>query len=230
MDAGKAAKLRQIIERAKRDLIGRYSLVQAAMRGEFMSAIYSPSVPSAKAQNDLDRRLSTLGGDAARTERKVSKSVYEEIHAVVGWIETPAMVENLSVFQTDIVRQISRDARAVSSLFRKVQTTLNALTKDKYFSAKAQALQHITKPGVFTFKDKAGKIWDVQTYLKTHSSKYYYGLANDLAIGSMYSEGHYSATLDRPEHESDGLKIDLAKIDDEMKSKYFHPGSRGILV
>ena len=230
MDAGKAAKLRQIIERAKRELTGRYSLIHAAMRGEFMSAIYSPSVPSAKAQNDLDRRLSTLGGDAARTEREAARSVTEEIHAVVGWVETPGMVENLSVFQADIVRQIGRDARAVSSLFRKVQTTINALTKDKHFSAKAQALQHITKSSVFTFKDKAGKIWDVQVYLKTHSSKYYYGLANDLAIGSMYSEGRYDATLDRPGHPSDGLEIDLAKLDAEMESKYFHPGSRGILV
>ena len=230
MDAGKAAKLRQIIERAKRDLIGRYSLIHAAMRGEFMSAIYSPGVPSARAQNNLDRRLSTLGDDSARTEREIARSVTEEIYAVVDWVETPAMVENLSVFQADIVRQISRDARAVSSLFRQVQTTLNALTRDKYFSAKAQALQHITKSSVFTFKDRAGKIWDVQAYLKTRSSKYYYELANDLAIGSMYSEERFTATLDRPGHPSDGLEINLSEIDVELKSKYFHPGSRGILA
>lgn len=230
MDAEKAAKLRQIIERAKRDLIGRYSLIQAAMRGEFMSAIYSPSVPNPKAKRDLDRRLSTLGSDAARMERATAHSVTEEIHAVFGWVKTPEMVENLFVFQADIVRQISRDAKAVSSLFSKVQTALHALARDKYFSAKAQALQHIAKPSTFTFKDKAGKIWDVQIYLKTRSLKYYYELANELAIGSIYSEGRETATLDRPGHPSDGLEFNILDIDQEAKSKYFHPGSQGILT
>lgn len=230
MDAGKAAKLRQIIERAKRDIISRYDLIHAAMRGEFMSAIYSPSVPSVKAQHNIDRRLSTLGGEAVRTEREIAKAVYEEIHAVVGWVESPKMVADLFVFQADLVLQIRRDAKAISSLFRQVQTTVNALSRDKHVSAKAQALQHITKPGVFTFKDKAGKVWDARIYLKTRGSKYYYGLANELAIGSIYSEGRGNATLDRPGHPSNGLEVDLAEIDVEMESRYFHPGSQGILV
>jgi len=230
MDAGKAAKLRQIIERAKRGLISRYDLIHAAMRGEFMSAIYFPYVPSSKAQNDLDRRLSVLGVESSRTEREVANSVTEEIHSVVDWVKTPEMVAGLFTFQGDIVRQIRRDAKAISSLFRKVQTTLDILSKDKHLSAKAQALQHITKPGVFMYKDKAGKIWDARIYLKTRSSKYYYELANELAVGDIYAEERLSAILDRPGHPSDGLEINLADIDQEMESKYFHPGSQGILV
>ena len=230
MDAGKAAKLRQIIERAKRDLVNRYDLIHSAMRGEFMSAIYSPRVPSARAQRDIDRRLSTLGGEAARTEREISRSVTEEIHAVVGWVETPETVSNLFIFQADIVRQIRRDAKTVSSLFRQIQTTINTLTKDKYVSAKAQALQHITKPGVFTYKDKIGKIWDARTYLKTHGSKYYYGLANDLVVGDMRGKGLVNAVLDRPGHVSNGMVVSLSELGSEMQSKYFHPGSQGILT
>ncbi|MCK5643217.1 MAG: hypothetical protein KAJ19_20580 [Gammaproteobacteria bacterium] len=230
MDAGKATKLRQIIERAKRDLISRYDLTHAAMRGEFMSAIYSPSVPSAKAQGDLDRRLDIIGSEAARTERNMATSVTEEINEVVDWIKTPEAVANLFAFKHDIVSQIGRDARAISSLFRQVQTSLNALTRDKHLSAKAQALKHIIKPSVFAYRDKIGKIWDSKVYLRTRSSKYYYELANDLAVGNIQSEGRTSATLDRPGHPSDGLKIDLVDINPEMESKYFHPGSQGILV
>lgn len=230
MDAEKAARLRQIIKRAKRDLISRYDLIHSAMRGEFMSAIYSPHIPSSKAQNDIDRRLSSIGNEAAKTERKIANSVTEEIHDVVQWVETPEMIVSLLTFQNDIVRQISRDAKAISSLFRQVQTSLNALARDKHLSAKAQALQHIAKPGVFTYKDKAGKIWDTRIYLKTHGSKYYYGLANDLAVGDLYSKDRTSATLDRPGHPSDGLEIDLVELDQDMKSRYFHPGSQGILI
>jgi len=230
MDAEKAVRLRQIIERAKRDLIGRYDAIHAAMRGEFMSAVYSPAVPSSKAQSQLDRKLSTVGGEAARTERSIAKSITQEIKGVVGWIETPEMVANLYDFQIEIVRQISRDSQAVSSLFRQVQTVINTLPKDKHVSAKAQALRHITKPNTFTYKDKAGKIWYTKIYLKAHSSQYYYGLANDLAIGDISSENRKSVTLNRPDHLSDGIEFDLVDITPEMKSKYLHPGSQGILI
>lgn len=230
MDAGKAAKLRQIIERAKRDLVSRYSLVHSAMRGEFMSAIYSGNVPSAKAQSDINRRLAKIGGEAANMERQIANAITEEIHDVVQWVETPEMIVALLTFQNDVIRQIRRDANAISSLFRNVQTSINALTRDRHLLAKAQALQHISKPGVFTYKDKAGKIWDAKVYLKTHGSRYYYGLANDLAIGDILSQGRTSATLDRPGHPTDGLEIGLNDIDAEMESKLFHPGSRGILT
>ncbi len=227
MDAEKAAKLRQIIERAKGDLTSRHNLIHAAMRGEFMSAIYSAGVPSSRSQNSIDRKLSDIGNEAAKVEREIAKSVTQELYAVVDWVETPKMVENLFTFQRDVVRQIGREARAVSSLFSKVQININALTKDKHLSAKSQALQHITKPGVFTYKDKVGKTWDAKTYLRTHGSKYYYGLANELAVGDISSEGRKTATLDRPGHDSDGLEFDLNDID---VPRYFHPGSQGILV
>lgn len=230
MGAEKAAILRQIIERAKRGLASRYDLVHSAMRGDFMSAIYSQHVPSAKAQNDIDSRLSAIGSESAKTERQIANLVTKEIQDVVQWVETPGMVKNLFDFRNDIVRQISRDAAAISSLFRQVQTSLNALDKSKHLLAKAQSLKHIAKPGVFTYKDKAGKIWDTQIYLKTRASKYYYGLANDLSVGDLYSQDRTSATLDRPGHSSDGLEIDLAELDPETKSRYFHPGSQGILT
>lgn len=230
MDAEKAARLRQIIEGAKKEIIGRYDLIHSAMRGEFMSAIYSRSVPSAKAQNDIDRRLFNIGSEAAKTERQIATLVTERIHDVVRWVETPEMIVNLLTFQNDVVRQISKDAKSISRLFRQVQVSLNDLDRNKHLSAKAQALQHVTKPGVFSFRDKAGKIWDTRIYLKTHSSKYYYELANELAGGDIYSESREIGVLDRPGHSSDGMEIALADIDPEMRSKYFHPGSQGILI
>jgi len=230
MDAEQAATLRQIIEKAKRELISRYDLIHSAMRGEFMSAIYSAQVPSTKAQITVDRRLFDIGREASKTERQIVTSISEEIHRVAQGVETPEMIVSLLTFQNDIVRQVSRDARAVSRLFRQVQVSLDSLSRDKHLPAKAQALQHVSKPGVFTYRDKAGKIWDTKVYLKTAGSKYYYGLANDIAIDSIHSQGRESATLDRPSHPSNGLEINLAEIDAEMESKFFHPGSQGILI
>ncbi len=137
MDAGKAAKLRQLIERAKRNLTSRYDLTHAAMRGEFMSAIYSSVVPSAQAQSNIDRSLLAIGREAAETERQIARLMTFEISEIVDWIETPEQSANLLTFERDVVRQISRDANAVSSLFRQVQTSINALTRDKHLSAKA---------------------------------------------------------------------------------------------
>lgn len=227
MDAEKAILVRQTIELAKAELVNRSLLVQAAMRAEYMSAMYSPHTPSAISQITLDRELSTVGKSAANTERQIASRVSSEIFDIIGESETPNMMSNLLTYQGEIIRQFGRDANTISTIFQKAQLGLSSENPGSLVIARANALRTVGEENVFTYKDKAKKIWDAGTYLKTHSSQYYYGLANDLVIAGMRAKGSASAILNRPGHESDGMEMSLENLD---KDKYLHPGSQGILT
>ncbi len=229
MDAERSSLVRHIIELAKDGLANRSALTHAAMRAEYMSAIYSAEMPSSMSQIRLDRVLSNIGKAAADTERQIANKTTNEIFDMVGEVETPNMVSDLLTFQNDVAKQVSRDAQAISSLFQQVQVSVNRLTTTDRVLAKAQALKHVGGPKVFTYKDKVGKIWKSEVYLKTHSSQYYYNLTNDLVLGGLYGEGRKTATMDRPGHKTDGLEIALTEIG-AVQSKYFHPGSQAILI
>lgn len=230
MSMEQATRLRLIIERAKRGLSGRHDLVHAAMRAEFMSAVYSKDLPSAKAKISLDNALHKIGNQAAIIEEILSRQTAIEILNAVHPILKPEWFNaSVSKFQKDVASQIGRDARAISVLFGKVQSTIHGLRGDKHLAAKAQALQHVNQPGVFVYKDSVGKIWTAERYLETHGAQFYYGLANELTIETMKLNGKASATVDRPGHKSDGLEIALADFDG-IRERYFHPGSQAILI
>ena len=228
MDAETAAAVRQIIERAKFELANRFDLLHAAVRGEFMSILYSANLPSSKAQIDLDARLATVGKDAARLERIAARATTQRIYEQAGLTEDSG--KDLIAFFNDIAKQIGRDAGSVSRFFRQVQVSMNQEVESKHAGLKVQALQHVNKPNMFIFRDKIGKVWDAKTYLRAHSSKYYYELANRLAIDSLRTQGLTNAVLNRPGHESDGLEVGLIDVDDKFKKHFLHPGSKGILT
>lgn len=229
MDAERSNLIRTLIETAKDDIINRSLVSQAAMRAEYMAAVSSENTPSTLSHIMLDKALSRIGNSAAKTEREIAQNVTAQIFEISGDSETPNMQKDLLVFQTDLVKQLSRDARAISSLFRQFQVSLNTMKSNNHPLAKAKALGGVRDPRVFTYKDKAGKIWDANIYLKTHSAQYYYGLTNDLALSGLYSEGRSSATLDRPGHKTDGLEIALSEVSN-VQLKYFHPGSQAIMI
>lgn len=227
MDAESALEVRQIIESAKGELVNRSLLVQTAMRAEYMSAIYSPHTPSTISQITLDRELVVIGRSAANTEKQIAQSVTDQIFRVVGASEIPDMAANLLVFQNDIARQLSRDASSIRRIFQKAQLGLANSNHGSQVTAKANALKDVNEKKVFTYRDKVGKFWNSDVYLKAHSSQYYYGLTNDLAAAGMREKGDVNAILNRPGHVSDGMVMSLGNLD---KSKYFHPGSQAILT
>ena len=227
MDAEKALLVRHIIELAKAELVNRNLLVQAAMRAEYMSAIYSPHTPSAISQITLDRKLSAVGKSASNTERQIASRVSSEIFDIIGESETPDMMSNLLNYQGEIIKQLGRDANTISTIFQKTQLGLSNTNSGSLVIARANALRAVGGQKVFTYKDKVKKLWDAGTYLNAHSSQYYYGLANDLVIAGMRAKGDVNAILNRPGHVSDGMVMSLENLD---KEKYFHPGSQGKLT
>ena len=227
MEHEKAVLLRQIIELSKAGLVSRSVVAQTAMRAEYMAAVSSDNVPSTLAHIMLDKAVSRIGQTAAKTEREIADNTTAQIFDIVGTAEIPNMQADLLVFKNDIVRQLSRDARSISSIFQQFQISLNTVRLDRHALAKASALKSVLDPKTFTYRDKAGKIWDANVYLKTHGSQYYYGLTNDLVEADMREKGQATAILNRPGHTSDGMFVFLENVDRE---KYFHPGSQAILT
>ena len=227
METEKAVLLRQIIESAKAGLISRSVVAQTAMRAEYMAAVSSANVPSTLAHIMLDRAVSRIGNMMAKTERETANRTTAEIFDIVGTAEIPNMQANLLIFKDDIVRQLSRDARSISSIFRQFQMALNTIRPDRHTLAKASALRNVSGPRTFTYKDKVGKLWEASVYLKTHGSQYYYGLTNDLVAADLREKGLVNAILNRPGHISDGMVVSLDDLD---KDKYFHPGSQAIMT
>ncbi len=232
MSADRAIRLRAIIEGSKDDLLGRYFIFKNALIGVFAASLHSPRTPSAISRVGMQARLSQIGSDAARIERAaISKTTGDILDQFGGESELSAALtaEGMVNLQADVVAQLSRDSRVVLRRFSHIQLALSISPGERANTIKSQAIEQISNKDIFTYRDSIGKIWRSTRYLETRASKFYYNLTNDIVATEMVSFGDEKAILNRPQHESDGMVIDLAQIE-SLAGKYFHPGSQAILA
>jgi len=227
-----ATRLRNIIRGATSDLADRYALNKIAFRGAFVAALYSPHVPSVKAQMALTRELSRLSATAIASERAASVEVtmrlMEEFDS-----ENPSLTgraaSNLLKYQRYLARQISHDARVVDRKFKQAQMVIYSSQSANKSAIQSLAIERLNDEKTFQFKDKAGKFWKSEYYIATRATQYYYGLVNDVIVNDLRIDGRETVVLSRPGHHTNGLTIAIDALD-QAKNKYFHPGSEAIVT
>ena len=229
MEREQAIEIRLSIETARKELLDRYAVTKAAMKGAFHSALFQGTLPNPNAQRQLDNELKRVAQSAIATEtRSVVSESTRILEMATANVETEDVAERISAFQRAISAQITNDARRVSELFRKTQLRLQSsvVAREETYQG---AIVAINDEAMFSYKDSIGRTWLSRHYMITLSGKFYYELANDLSVAQIMSEGKTMMTLDRPGHESDGLEFSLADLS-IVKEQYLHPGSKGILV
>lgn len=229
MEREQAIEIRLSIETARKELLDRYAVTKAAMKGAFHSALFQGALPNPNAQRQLDNELKRVSQSAIATETRsvVSESTRIQKMATAS-VESEDVAERISEFQRAISAQIVNDARRVSELFRKTQLRLQSSVVPREETYQG-AIVAINDESMFSYKDSIGRTWLSRHYMITLSGKFYYELANDLSVAQIMSEGKTMMTLDRPGHESDGSKFSLADLS-MVKEQHLHPGSKGIVV
>ena len=229
MERERAIEIRIAIETARKEMLDRYSVVKAAMRGAFHSALFQGALPNPNAQRLLDRELKRTAQSAIATEtRSVVSEATKLLKLAQTNVEFEDVAQRISDFQKSISAQIGHDARIASELFRKTQLRLQSSVVPREETYQ-QSIAAINDESVFSYRDSIGRTWLSRHYMITLSGKFYYELANDLSLAQVMSEGKTTITLDRPGHESDGLEFSLADLS-EVRKQYLHPGSKGIVV
>ena len=229
MEREQAIEIRLSIETARKELLDRYAVTKAAMKGAFHSALFQGTLPNPNAQRQLDHELKRIAKSAIATETRSVVSESTKIQKMASAsVETEDVAERISAFQRAISAQLSNDARIVSELFRKTQLRLNSTVVPREETYQG-AIQAINSDKLFSYRDSIGRTWLSRHYFITLSGKFYYELANDLSVAQIMSEGKTMMTLDRPGHESDGTEFSLSDLS-MVKEQYLHPGSKGIVV
>ena len=229
MERERAIDIRLSIETARKELLDRYAVTKAAMKGSFHSALFQGTLPNPNAQRQLDNELKRIAKSAIATETRSVVSEATKIQKLASTsVETEDVAERISEFHRAISAQLGNDARIVSELFCKTQLRLQSSVVPREQTYQ-QAISGINDEQLFSYRDSIGRTWLSRHYFITLSGSFYYKLVNDLSVAQIMSEGKTVLTLDRPGHESDGTEFSLSDLS-MVKEQYLHPGSKGIVV
>lgn len=224
-----ASDVRLVIQRARGDLLQRYDVSKTAMRGAFLSTLMQASRPQAMYQEQLDRELGAIVSAAIKTEREIARiAVAGLLREIDSSLEVEDVIDKVNEFTKSVVRQIRKDAKDVSELFRLTQLRKQT-SGESVEIVLLRAIQDVTRQKFFTYIDVKRRLWESSRYLSTLSASFYYSLANDLIVSKMVAQGKNTGVLDRPGHESNGRAIKLSEYD-AVRPLYFHPGSQAILL
>lgn len=229
MERAVASEIRRVIEGARVDQAARYSLTKQAMRGAFHNALIQGIRPDMRLQKGLKRDLDRIVTTAGMSEIDLSRKTVNEVTELAGsLVDQDKITDRLLEYQKNVGQQLKRDSRQVSELFRRTQLSMtsNFVARDQTLQA---ALNSVHTKQVFGFVDARGRLWESDRYLALLSAQFYYDLANDLSIADLISRGGTVGEVDRPGHETNGMRFNLSEWPD-IKGDIAHPQSKTIVT
>lgn len=168
------------------------------------------------------------------------KRLLEYVDLSVDRITAPAVKAARKQLKDTVITQMRRDILAAETHFQRIRTTAYLIQRSRAMGESyAMRMAYLQNKGLLkhVFVDRAGRRWDLGSFVRTTFRQYYLHMVNDLEVMALANQGVARAELVYANGKKIafqiGANLGLPEYT-EVKRLYLHPNSsalvRGTLI